>query len=201
MMVTVPVWLRMFYPSLEWRVKDDSKNIYITFDDGPHPDITPKVLDILDQYNAKANFFCVADNVRKYPDTYRQIIDRGHRTGNHSYHHINGWKTGNKTYFKDIEQASHLIKSNLFRPPYGKISPRQIVTLKKQYRIIMWSVLTYDFSRSVSPQVCLNNALRGLKPGAIIVFHDSEKAAENMLFALPEFLKRSREEGLTGITL
>ena len=201
MMVTVPVWLRMFYPSLEWRVKDGSKNIYITFDDGPHPDITSKVLDILDQYNAKATFFCVADNVRKYPDTYRQIIDRGHRTGNHSYHHINGWKTGNRTYFKDIEQASRLIKSNLFRPPYGKISPRQIVTLKKQYRIIMWSVLTYDFSRLVSPQVCLNNALRGLKPGAIIVFHDSEKAAENMLFALPEFLKRSREEGLTGITL
>ncbi len=201
MMVTVPVWLRMFYPSLEWRVKDDWKNIYITFDDGPHPDITPKVLDILDQYNAKATFFCVADNVRKYPDTYRQIIDRGHRTGNHSYHHINGWKTGNKTYLKDIEQASHLIKSKLFRPPYGKISPRQILALKKQYRIIMWSVLTYDFSRSVSPQVCLNNALLGLKPGAIIVFHDSEKAAENLLFALPEFLKRSREKGLTGTVL
>ncbi len=201
MMVTVPVWLRMFYPSLEWRVKDDWKNIYITFDDGPHPDITPKVLDILDQYNAKATFFCVADNVRKYPDTYRQIIDRGHHTGNHSYHHINGWKTGNKTYLKDIEQASHLIKSKLFRPPYGKISPRQILALKKQYRIIMWSVLTYDFSRSVSPQVCLNNALLGLKPGAIIVFHDSEKAAENLLFALPEFLKRSREKGLTGTVL
>lgn len=201
MMVTVPVWLRMFYPSLEWRVKGDSKNIYITFDDGPHPDITPKVLDILDQYNAKATFFCVADNVRKYPETYRQIIDRGHRTGNHSYHHINGWKTGNKAYFNDIEQASRLIKSNLFRPPYGKISPGQIVMLKKQYRIIMWSVLTYDFSRSVSPQVCLNNALRGLKPGAVIVFHDSGKAAENMLFALPEFLKRSREKGLTGIAL
>ncbi len=196
MMVTVPVWLRMFYPSPEWHIKGDSKSVYLTFDDGPHPDITPEVLKILDEYNAKATFFCVADNVRKYPETYREIIERGHRTGNHSFHHLNGWKTGNKTYFKDIEEASRLIESNLFRPPYGKIGPNQIQVLKKQYRIIMWSVLTYDFRQSVSPQTCLQNALLGLKPGSIIVFHDSEKSAKNMFFALPEFLKSCKENGL-----
>jgi peptidoglycan/xylan/chitin deacetylase (PgdA/CDA1 family) len=196
MMVTVPKWLRMFYPSLEWKVQGDAENVYLTFDDGPHPEITPKVLDLLDQFNAKATFFCVADNVRKYPDIYRQIIERGHRVGNHSYHHLNGWKTKNKIYFDDVEQAAGLIKSNLFRPPYGKLSPHQISVLKKQYRIVMWSVLTYDFRRTITPEVCLQNALLGLDPGSIIVFHDSEKSARNMFYALPEYLKKCKERNL-----
>ena len=201
MMVTVPKWLQMFYPSLEWEVKNGGNNVYLTFDDGPHPEITPKVLDILDEYNAKATFFCVADNVRKHPEVYRQIMDRGHKTGNHSYHHLNGWKTRNEIYFDDVEQAAKLIESNLFRPPYGKIAPHQIRVLKKQHRIIMWSVLTYDFRESLSPQACLQNALSGLTPGSIIVFHDSKKSERNMLYALPAFLKQCEEKALKSKSL
>jgi peptidoglycan/xylan/chitin deacetylase (PgdA/CDA1 family) len=196
MMVTVPKWLQYFYPSPEWEIKDAENSVYITFDDGPHPEITPKVLDILDEYNAKATFFCVGDNVRKYPETYQQIIQRGHQTGNHTFNHLNGWKTKNKNYFSNIDKAAGFIKSNLFRPPYGKISPLQIKELKKRYRIIMWSVLTYDFNRKLTPEKCLKNALTGLKPGSIIVFHDSEKSDKNMLYALPEFLKRCNDAGL-----
>lgn len=196
MMVTVPKWLRFFYPSLEWSVKNNSNSVYLTFDDGPHPEITQQVLDILDQYNAKATFFCVGDNVRKYPETYQQIISRGHKTGIHTFHHLNGWRSSNTKYLQDVEEAGKLIDSNLFRPPYGKISPYQIFRLKKKYRIIMWTVLTYDFSKTVSPQTCLQNALLGLNPGSIIVFHDSIKSKKNMLFALPRFLEQCQKVGL-----
>ena len=196
MMVTVPKWLRFFYPSLEWSVKNSSNSVYLTFDDGPHPEITQQVLDILDQYNAKATFFCVGDNVGKYPETYKHIISRGHKTGIHTFHHLNGWKSANTTYLQDVEEAGKLIDSNLFRPPYGKISPYQILRLKKKYRIIMWTILTYDFSKTVSPQTCLQNALLGLKPGSIIVFHDSIKSKKNMLFALPRFLEQCQNRGL-----
>ncbi len=201
MMITVPHWLRMFYPSVEWQVKTDTNTVFITFDDGPHPVITPKVLDILDEFNAKATFFCVGDNVQKYPETYQHIINRGHRTANHSFNHINGWKTYHKTYLENIKKAAALIDSNLFRPPYGKITPVQLRKLKKSHRIIMWSVLTYDFSKAITPEQCLKNSLTGLKPGSIIVFHDSEKAADNMLYVLPEFLKQSSKAGLKAITL
>ena len=194
-MVTVPTWLRSFYPSLEWSVKNNSNSVYLTFDDGPHPQITEQVLDILDQYNAKATFFCVGDNVRKYPKTYQKIIASGHKTGNHTFHHLNGWISANSKYFQDVEEAAKLIDSNLFRPPYGKISPYQIFRLKKRYRIIMWTVLTYDFSKTISPQVCLQNALLGLKAGSIIVFHDSDKSKKNMQFALPRFLEQSQKMG------
>ena len=195
MMVTVPKLLRFFYPSLEWSVKNNSNSVYLTFDDGPHPQITEQVLDILDQYNAQATFFCVGDNVRKYPKIYQQIITRGHKTGIHTFHHLNGWRSANTKYLQDVEEAAKLIDSNLFRPPYGKISPYQIFRLKKKYRIIMWTVLTYDFSKAISPQVCLQNSLLGLKAGYIVVFHDSEKSKKNMQFALPRFLEQSQKMG------
>ena len=195
MMVTVPKWLQVFYPSVEWQVKG-SNSVYLTFDDGPHPTITPRVLDILDRHRAKATFFCVGDNVRKHPETYRQILHRGHRTGNHTFNHLNGWNSNNKSYFSNIEKASKLIDTNLFRPPYGKIGPLQIKRLKKDYRIIMWTVLTYDFSRDITPESCFENSMEGLKPGSIVVFHDSEKSATNMLYALPLFLKKCDELGL-----
>ncbi len=201
MMVTVPKWLRMFYPSAEWQVKDSPNSIFITFDDGPHPVITPKVLDILDEHDAKATFFCVGDNVQKHPETYQQILDRGHQTGNHSFNHLNGWKTAGHSYIKNIEMAASLIDSNLLRPPYGKIGPMQLLRLKKNYRIIMWTVLTYDFSHIITPEQCLQNSLKGLKPGSIIVFHDSEKSAENMLYALPKFLKQCKSSGLEARSL
>ena len=201
MMVTVPKWLKVFYHSVEWQVNDDSNSIFITFDDGPHPEITPKVLDMLDEYNAKATFFCVGDNVRKYPETYQQILSRGHRTGNHSFNHLNGWKTAYRQYVQNVRKAATLIDSDLLRPPYGKIGPMQLRHLKKDYRIIMWTVLTYDFSKVITQEQCLQNSLIGLKPGSIVVFHDSEKSADNMLYALPGFLKQCNSLGLNAKTL
>ncbi len=195
MMVTVPKWLQVFYPSVEWQVKG-SNSVYLTFDDGPHPTITPRVLDILDRHRAKATFFCVGDNVRKHSETYRQILNRGHATGNHTFNHLNGWKSNNKSYFSNVEKASKLIDTDLFRPPYGKIGPLQLKRLKKDYRIIMWTVLTYDFSRDVTPERCFKNSIAGLKPGSIVVFHDSEKSATNTFYALPLFLKKCDELGL-----
>ena len=186
----------MFYRSVEWQVSNRSSSVFITFDDGPHPVITPKVLDILDEYNARATFFCVGDNVRKYPEIYQQILVHGHRTGNHSFNHLNGWKTSYRKYVQNIGKAATLIDSDLLRPPYGKIGPMQLHRLKADYRIIMWTVLTYDFSKAVTPEQCLQNSLIGLKPGSIIVFHDSEKSAANMLYALPGFLKQCNSLGL-----
>ena len=191
----------MFYHSVEWQVKDNTNKVFITFDDGPHPVVTPKVLDILDEYNAKATFFCVGDNVQKYPEIYQQMLSRGHRAGNHSFNHLNGWKTRYSQYVRNIDKAATLIDSDLLRPPYGKIGPRQLHRLKADYRVIMWTVLTYDFSKAVSPEQCLRNSLIGLKTGSIIVFHDSEKSAANMLYALPEFLKQCNSLGLNTSVL
>ena len=193
MMFTVPKPIQKLYPSLVWQKQDEA--LYLTFDDGPHPEITPKILALLDLYEVKATFFCVGDNVRKYPDTYKLILNKGHQTANHTYNHLNGWKTATQEYLNNVEEARKLINSNLFRPPYGKIKRSQIKHLKGDYQIIMWSVLTYDFSKTISPEKCYQNALKGLKPGAITVFHDSEKAAKNMLFALPGFLKAAQKKG------
>ena len=190
-----PSILKKMFPDLIWDIRTDEKDIYLTFDDGPHPDITPQVLKILDKYDAKATFFCVGDNARKYPDTYELIINKGHGVGNHSYSHSNGWRINNDEYFNDIDHADKLIKSDLFRPPYGRIKPSQIKVLKKKCRIVMWSVLSYDYSQKVSKEQCLRNSIVSTKPGSIVVFHDSLKSVNNLLYALPLFLKHFTKEG------
>ncbi|NOX84837.1 MAG: polysaccharide deacetylase family protein [Chlorobi bacterium] len=184
-----PGIVKLLFPQLIWEIETSDKEMFLTFDDGPHPDITNQVLEILDNYQAKATFFCVGENVQKYPETYNQILKKGHRTGNHGFHHLNGWKTANRKYLDDIDRCAGLVGSHLFRPPYGRITYLQIGYLKINYRIIMWSVLTYDFHPETTPQKCYDNAVKSGKPGSIIVFHDSEKAAGNMLFALPRFLE------------
>lgn len=171
-----PEIFKKLYPSLMWDISVEEKEIFLTFDDGPHPLITPKVLDILDKHNAKAVFFCVGDNVRKYPGTYLQILERGHKTGIHTFNHLNGWKTKNKAYLQNIEKSAKYINSDLFRPPYGRISPTQIKILKKKYKIIMWSVLTRDYDSAISEQQCFEIAVNKTFSGSIVVFHDSEKA-------------------------
>ena len=186
---------RLFFPQLLWEVKTVSKEIFLTFDDGPHPEITPRVLEILDEYNAKATFFCVGENVQKHPETYASILIKGHKTGNHSFNHLNGWKTKNKDYFDSIEQCSQLIDSDLFRPPYGRISPSQIKALKHQYNIVMWSAVTYDFDKTVTPEQCYKNAVKHTKSGSIVVFHDSMKASTNLFNALPRFLQNFTNRG------
>lgn len=185
MQFTSTYLLRFLFPSLHWEVKTREKIIYLTFDDGPHPEISPQVLRILEEKKVRATFFCVGDNVNKYPETYRQILEAGHQTANHGYNHLNGWKTPDNIYVDNIQQCRKLVDSDLFRPPYGRIKSSQIKILKKDYRIIMWSVITYDFSKKVSKEQCLKNSIRITRPGTIIVFHDSLKAADNMLYALP----------------
>lgn len=185
---TIPALFPLITPALTWKVKTTDKDLYLTFDDGPHPIITPKVLDLLDKYEAKATFFCVGENVKKFPAVFADIIKRGHRVGNHTFNHLSGWKTDNEKYLNNIKQASDLIDSNLFRPPYGQISPGQIAALKHQYAIVMWSILTRDYERDIDTQKALKDITRLIKPGDIVVLHDSEKAEANMFYFLEGLL-------------
>jgi len=198
--VKSPFWLKKIYSDLFWEIPTIQKKIYLTFDDGPHPTITMKVLDVLKTYNAKATFFCIGNNVVKYPEVYKRIIDEGHTVGNHTFNHLNGWKTTDELYLNDINKAIENIDSNLFRPPYGRISRFQIQQLLKpkyKMKLIMWSVLSGDFDPDISDEKCLNNVLLSTKEGSIIVFHDSEKAAEKMLYALPKVLEHFSKKGFS----
>jgi peptidoglycan/xylan/chitin deacetylase (PgdA/CDA1 family) len=186
---------KLLLPQLIWEIRTTEKVLYLTFDDGPHPEITPEVLRILDQFDAKATFFCVGENVKKYPETYQMMLNKGHKTGNHSYNHLNGWKVSRRSYFENVEKCAKYVDSHLFRPPYGKINILHISYLKITYRIIMWSVLPRDYSKKISPEECLQHALKYSHPGSIIAFHDSEKAKENLLFTLPRYLEYFAKRG------
>lgn len=197
-LVKTPWWLRVLYPGLTWRIKQPGKAVYLTFDDGPHETATPYVLDQLQQYNAKASFFCIGKNVLSYPEIYQRIISEGHTVGNHTQQHLNGWKVSDDDYLKDIKEASQQIRSDLFRPPYGRIKKSQVRKLKAAYpqtRIIMWDVLSGDFDTNLTAEACLGYVLYHTKPGSIIVFHDSAKAWERMQYALPKLLAHFSKEG------
>jgi peptidoglycan-N-acetylglucosamine deacetylase len=181
--------------SLVWQVKTDDKAVYLTFDDGPIPELTEDLLDILAQYNAKATFFCVGENAMRNPLLYSKILEQGHATGNHTHHHLKGWTTNYKEYLDDIAEAAKYIDSQLFRPPYGLMSYRQAKTLIKEYQIVMWSVLTKDYDPDVTREECLETAIQGIRPGSVIVFHDNIKAKEKVLYALPRFLEHLEKEG------
>ena len=196
--VKSPRWLQMLYPNRIWQMDKHKKEIYLTFDDGPHAGITDFVLNELKQYNAEATFFCIGKNVLKYPEVYRRIIDEGHSVGNHTQQHLNGYTTTDKIYVDGILEASNYIDSNLFRPPYGKLKTFQakiLTTLNKPFKIIMWTILSGDFDISLSPQRCLENVVLKISNGAIVVFHDGEKAAERMMYALPKVLKILTDKG------
>lgn len=190
----VPWWVPKLFPRYTWRMPGSEKAVYLTFDDGPHPTITPWVLEQLAAYGAAATFFCVGKNVLQHPGVYRQILAAGHRTGNHTHSHPNGWKTETEAYLEDVKKASGFINSNLFRPPYGRIQKKQAAGLsrvmgKNKVQLIMWDVLSADFDASFSPQCCAGNVLKHVRPGSIVVFHDSEKAFPNLKVALPLVLK------------
>jgi peptidoglycan-N-acetylglucosamine deacetylase len=198
--IKTPWIAKKIFSSYVWSLPSDKNVVYLTFDDGPHPTITPWVLDQLKQFDAKATFFCIGNNVDKYPDVYQKILNEDHTTGNHTYHHLNGWKTDDKKYLEDISKAAQLIKSNLFRPPYGKIKNNQAKTINDAMqigneKIIMWDVLSADFDSTISPEECLCNVLENVSAGSIIVFHDSEKAFNNLKYVLPKTLKSLKEEG------
>ena len=192
---SVPNILTRMFPSLVWKVDETQKTIYLTFDDGPIPETTEWILKTLQQFNAKATFFCVGDNVRKYPELFQQILDEGHLVGNHTYNHLNGWNTSVDEYIENVEKAAKLIKSNLFRPPRGMIRIDQAQKLLEKYHIVMWNVLSVDYDKDVSPQQCLKNVTSNAKAGSIVVFHDSLKAQKNMQYALPKTLEYYAEKG------
>jgi len=199
-----PFFLPMLYPSLLWRINTPAKELFLTFDDGPVPGPTEFVLKSLEKISAKATFFCIGDNVRKYPSLFSNVINAGHAIGNHTFHHTNGWKTNVEKYVSDVRlcrdefQKNNVKKSELklFRPPYGRIRRNQISALH-DYKIIMWDVLSVDYNQRLSEKSCLRNTLEVVRPGSIIVFHDSLKAERNLMYALPRFLDACLIQGYT----
>jgi peptidoglycan-N-acetylglucosamine deacetylase len=197
-LVKTPRLLKAIYSSCIWHVNNNANSVYLTFDDGPHPTITPHVLDVLKQYNAKATFFCIGKNVEEHPEIYQRILNEGHAIGNHTQNHFNGWKVDSRTYINNIVEAAKHIRSNLFRPPYGRITASEIRELYKQnpeMKIVMWDVLSGDFDENLAPEQCLKHAVNSTKPGSIIVFHDSRKAFKRLDYALPRFLKHCQING------
>ncbi len=192
-----PKLLQALMPFYTWRIPSSGRVLYLTFDDGPIPGITPWVLDTLRPYGAKATFFCVGDNVYKHPAIYGRILEEGHAVGNHSYNHLNGWKTGDAEYLNNVRRCSRVVKSGLFRPPYGRLMPRQRETLQRHFRIIMWDVLSGDYDTDISPEQCLQNVTGNVQPGSIVVLHDSLKAERNLRFVLPAVLKYFAGQGYT----
>ena len=197
-LVKTPRLLKALYSQCIWHINDHANSVYLTFDDGPHPTITPFVLDQLEQHQARGTFFCIGKNVEAYPEVFESIISAGHAVGNHTHNHLNGWKTPNLQYFRNIRKAERHIHSNIFRPPYGRITYSQALGLQKMsptMRIIMWDVLSGDFDTELSPEDCLHNLISTVRTGSIVVFHDSEKAWKRLEYALPRFLAHCREMG------
>ncbi len=190
-----PAIYRMLFPSVIWRIAHLEKCVYLTFDDGPVPEITPWVLDLLDKYKIKATFFCVGDNVRKYPEIYQQILKRGHHVGNHTFHHKQGISCRTKNYISNVELAAHYIDSKLFRPPHGHMRLKQILKLRKDYKIIMWDLVTRDYSKRLKAKQIFEKVKKYTRNGSIIVFHDSIKAEPRLKEALPDSIEWLQSQG------
>ena len=195
-------WIKKVFNNLVWDIPNSDKKIYLTFDDGPISEVTEWVLNILKSKDIKATFFCIGDNIKKHPEVYKRILSEGHQTGNHTFNHLNGWKTENRHYIENFKlcETEHLKlnteHSFLFRPPYGKIKPSQSKVVRNLgYKIIMWDVLSYDFDATISSEECLENVISNTEQGNIIVFHDSLKAEKNMKYALPKAIQILKDKG------
>ena len=195
-------WIKKVFNNLVWDIPNSDKKIYLTFDDGPIPEVTEWVLDILKTEDVKATFFCIGDNIRKHPEVYKRILSEGHQTGNHTFNHLNGWKTETNRYIDNFKLCeTEILKLNaehsfLFRPPYGKIKPIQSNRIRQLgYKIIMWDVLSYDFDSTISTEKCLENVISNTEQGSIIVFHDSLKAEKNLKYALPKAIQILKNKG------
>jgi peptidoglycan/xylan/chitin deacetylase (PgdA/CDA1 family) len=198
-----PDFVKTLFPNFIWNINTNNKELYLTFDDGPTPEITDWVLQILKQYNAKATFFCIGNNIEKHPEIFQNILDNNHVVGNHTYHHLKGWKHKSKHYIKDTLETEVIINTfklnnnnKLFRPPYGKFKNKQSKgLLELGYKIILWDVLSYDWDKSVSENTCFDNVISATKKGSIIVFHDSIKASKNLKYVLPKVLEYYTQKG------
>ncbi len=200
----IPTALQRLYGGVVWRMPAEEKTVYLTFDDGCIPEVTPQVLDILAHYNVKATFFCVGDNIRKYPDVFKRVVEEGHAAGNHTFHHIAGFQTKTEGYIADAALADEYIDRtlpegeanlHLFRPPYGRMRPSQKRRLLKTHTIVLWDVLTHDYNRNYTPDRILDIVRKYVRPGSIIVFHDSLKAQNQMLPVLPRVIEYLLSEG------
>ncbi len=199
MFFKTPKLLHIVYPKLIWETK---KSIRLTFDDGPIPEVTEFVLNTLAKFNLKATFFCIGDNIRKYPEILLKTLEEGHKVGNHTMHHLNGWKTNNSIYFQDVFECQKEIDKlypdssrKLFRPPYGRIKRSQIKELAPHFDIMMWGTLSQDYDKEISPKKCLKETLKGTQSNSIVLFHDSLKAQKNMEYVLPKYLESLLKEG------
>jgi peptidoglycan/xylan/chitin deacetylase (PgdA/CDA1 family) len=186
--------LKYMIPDSTWHL-DDPNGVYLTFDDGPTPGVTEWILSTLEKYDAKATFFVLGKNAELYPDLYQKILDAGHKIGNHTYSHQKGWGMSLERYLEDVDCADDIIKSELFRPPYARVTPSQMLALAKRYKIVMWSIVSHDYNRRLSPNRVLHNVIDHIEPGAIVVFHDSDKAFRNMSHALKSTLEFVRDKG------
>ena len=196
MRIKPPKIIRKLFPTFIWNFPDEKDGIFLTFDDGPRPEVTPWVLDTLDKYNAKTTFFCIGKNVEMFPELFEEVKRRGHAVGNHSYSHVKGWGMPTGDYVRDIDIAGDMIKSNLFRPPYARIGTNQARVLNERYKTIMWSIISRDYNHALSGDACARNVIPYLEPGAIIVFHDSIKCSQNLFEALPQVLEAIKAKGL-----
>lgn len=192
---------KVVHPGFEWRIKTEANEVYITFDDGPHPTITPWVMEQLASYNARGSFFVVGDNAKRYPELIEQLKQAGHSIGNHTQHHLKGWSVSAEEYLKDIAECNeHIPDTDLFRPPYGRINAKAIPQLK-QYRVIMWDNLSRDYLKTLDKEASLNRMKKNTVPGSVVVFHDSEKAEENLRYLLPKYLEFIQQAGFKAKAL
>ncbi len=189
------VYLRWLYPRALWRMDRHERAVYLTFDDGPIPEATPFILDVLKEHGVKATFFMVGDNVRKYPDLYQRVLDEGHQVGNHTHNHISGLRRSLHEYSYNVEKANAYIKSNLFRPPHGWMRIPQYALLRRKYKVVMWDLVTRDYSKWMTAENVISNVKRYARNGSIITFHDSVKSIDKLRTALPESIKWLKEQG------
>lgn len=201
MLHRIPLWFQRLFPGYIWQLPNQEKVIYLTFDDGPIPGVTEWVIDVLDQFDVKASFFVVGENVNKHPQVFKKLIDHGHLIGNHTFHHVRGWRTSTQEYIKEVERCNQSIIDNggeitgYFRPPHGRIKPGQAKELRNQYKLLMWSVLTVDYDRNLNEKTCLSNSIKATSSGSIVVFHDSIKAEKNLRYVLPRYIEHFLKEG------
>ena len=193
--IRLPGFFTSLFKDAVWRFNDAAQVVYLTFDDGPIPEVTPWVLDLLEKEDIKATFFCVGENVQKYPGVYQQILEGGHSVGNHTFTHLQGFKNDNQSFFTNIEKAGSYIDSDLFRPPHGLMKGSQYNYLKNKYRLIMWDLISCDYDKRIKPEKVLKNVTDFVRPGSILTFHDSEKARINLMKALPPSIKWMKEQG------
>ena len=195
--IKTPKYIQQLFPGFTWSYSLKNKVIYLTFDDGPIPESTPGILDVLRRYNARATFFCVGDNIQKHPTLFRQIIKEGHAIGSHTHNHLSGWTSSSERYVENVHKAAELAQSELFRPPYGRIRPKQAKILSKDYQIVMWDVLSGDFDEAINEEMCFNNVINNATDGSIIVFHDSIKTKNKVDIVLPKVLEYYLSRGFT----